>query len=95
MEDPSSLYNMLKHMIAVRRKHACFGWGDLLWLGSTEVSVPAWLRYHMMDIMLVVHNTSSKNKTATITLPRKITVSGMRVASDRNRERERATEYGG
>lgn len=54
-----------------------YSWGDLLWLGSTEVAVPAWLRYYMMDIMLIVHNTSSQKKTATITLPRKISSSGL------------------
>jgi maltose alpha-D-glucosyltransferase/alpha-amylase len=59
-KDPSSLYNMLSFMIATRRKHSCFGFGNLfvlsevdlkspgklLWIDNKLPCIASWARYH-------------------------------------------------
>eukprot|EP01117_Protostelium_nocturnum_P017534 TRINITY_DN714_c0_g1_i1.p1 TRINITY_DN714_c0_g1~~TRINITY_DN714_c0_g1_i1.p1 ORF type:complete len:619 (+),score=218.63 TRINITY_DN714_c0_g1_i1:263-2119(+) len=69
--DPSSLYNVLRHMIAQRRKHQAFGSGKLFWLDHSDKSIAAWLRIYKMDIMLVVCNMSDESRNPTIDLPDK------------------------
>ena len=44
--DPSSFYNILRHMIVRRRKHPSFGWGKLFWVNCSDESISAWIRYH-------------------------------------------------
>jgi maltose alpha-D-glucosyltransferase/alpha-amylase len=70
--DPSSLYNILRKMIALRRQHASFGWGNLLWVDTSDKAVASWIRYHILDVMLIVSNLSDTFKTISITLPRKL-----------------------
>jgi len=72
MKDPSSFYNALRHMIAIRRKHPCFGWGKLFWIGTDDPSIAAWVRYYGEDKVLVVSNISARKQKAVITLPAKL-----------------------
>ena len=71
MADPSSLYNVLRHMIYQRRKHQAFGSGKLFWIDNEDLSIAAWIRYYQMDIMLVVCNLSNEAKSPTLTIPEK------------------------
>src|SRR5690348_13965266 len=68
--DPSSLYHVLRHMIATRRKHQSFGSGQLLWVESGLPEVSCWIRYYLMDVMLVVSNLSGNEKAINIKVPR-------------------------
>lgn len=72
IKDPSSFYNILKHMIAARRKHPCFGWGRLQWLPVYQKSIAAWVRYHGEDKVLVVSNLSGQKVNAIVKLPLKL-----------------------
>jgi len=69
MKEPSSFYNILKHMISARKKHPCFGWGRLQWILVAQKSVGAWIRYHGEDRVLVVSNLSGKSVKTVVRLP--------------------------
>jgi len=69
MADPSSLYNVLRHMIFQRRKHQAFGSGRLTWIDNEDLSIAAWIRQYQLDIMLVVCNLSDEPKNITLTIP--------------------------
>lgn len=70
--DPSSLYNILSHMLLTRRNHPCFGWGKFHWIPTNHVAVGCWLRFYRDDRVLVVSNTASTDKSVSIRLPRNI-----------------------
>jgi len=68
--DPSSMYNILKHLLHTRRKHPSFGSGQLLWIDNPDLSIGSWIRFQEVDKVLVVVNTSKDNKEARIEIPR-------------------------
>jgi trehalose synthase len=72
--DPSALYNVLRHMIFVRRRHQSLGSGKLKWVDCEMKEVACWIRYYRSDVMLIVSNLSGQEKTADITLPSKFTI---------------------
>jgi len=76
MNDPSSLYNILRHMIASRRKHPSFGLGKLVWIDNGNPAVGSWIRHRANDKVLVVSNCTAVVQTATITIPRKFATPG-------------------
>jgi maltose alpha-D-glucosyltransferase/alpha-amylase len=61
--DPQSLYNRIRHMIAVRKEHPVFGQGDFHWvtsgLATEQTAIAAYLRTDANESVLVVHNLSS------------------------------------
>jgi len=71
--DPSSLYNILRHMTTARRNHPAFGQGKLYWITTTDKAVGSWIRYHGEDVVLVVSNTSHHPKeNVLIKIPQKL-----------------------
>jgi len=68
-KESSSLYNILKHMIGIRRQHPAFHSGDIVWIETEDTSVACWLRVYGLDTMLLVHNLSSISKSITIRVP--------------------------
>jgi len=80
--DPSSLYTVLRYMIATRRKHAALGSGKLLWLDHEEKSIAAWIRYHGVDKVLIVSNMSKLPKSTTLQIPRKLIAPGCKEVCD-------------
>lgn len=69
MNNLASLYYATKNMIAVRKVHRAFGWGDFNW---AEVSKPkeiaAYFRKYQSETLLIVNNLSSKRQTVEIKL---------------------------
>jgi maltose alpha-D-glucosyltransferase/alpha-amylase len=74
---PQSLYNQIRHLIAVRKEHPVFGLGDFRWvtsgLAEDQTAIAAYLRTTADERVLVVHNLSSLQQEATLDL------SGMRL----------------
>jgi maltose alpha-D-glucosyltransferase/alpha-amylase len=56
--DPNSLFNTLRRMIAVRKQHRVFGWGDLKWVDAGTSAVAAYTRTHEDGRLLVLNNLS-------------------------------------
>jgi maltose alpha-D-glucosyltransferase/alpha-amylase len=62
LQDPDSLFNRVRHMIAVRKEHPALGWGSFEWVFGESPhdtsAVAAYTRYHDQDRLLIVHNFS-------------------------------------
>jgi len=71
MADPASLYNILSCMLARRREHPAFGFGSIEWINQPEPAVACYMRYHGIDHVLVVSNTSKLPKQVTVPIPRR------------------------
>jgi len=82
MNDPSSLYNILRHMIASRRKHPSFGLGKFVWIDNGNKAVGSWIRHRANDKVLVVSNFSDVVQIVTIPIPRKFTTLGFNEVRD-------------
>jgi len=66
MKDPSSLYWMLHHMIAMRRTHSALGMGSLRWVDTDNKSVAAWIRQYDQDVVLVISNLAPETQSASM-----------------------------
>lgn len=71
-KDPESLYNRIKHMIAVRREHPVFGLGGFRWIKSSaekeQTAIAAYLRSNADECILAVHNLSAAKQRASLEL---------------------------
>jgi maltose alpha-D-glucosyltransferase/alpha-amylase len=71
--DPHSLYNQIRHMIAVRKEHRAFGLGDFKWVAGTSAedqkAILAYLRTYNEEKVLVVQNLSASNQKVVLELP--------------------------
>jgi len=66
-QDPESLLNQIRHLIAVRKEYPVFGLGDFRWYDVENKSVAAYFREGKDDSFLVLNNLS--NKEQKIVLP--------------------------
>jgi len=66
---PDSLLNSLRHLIAVRKEHLCFGRGSFAWVECEALEIAAYLRQYQDDRVLVVNNLSGKRQVVTLKLP--------------------------
>ena len=57
--DPHSLYNTLRHMLAIRKDHPAFGRGSFTWMGENP-HVAAYLRICDSEQILAIHNLSDR-----------------------------------
>jgi maltose alpha-D-glucosyltransferase/alpha-amylase len=71
-KDPESLYNRIKHMIAVRKEHPVFGVGDFRWVKSSvekeQTAIAAYLRNYADERVLAVHNLSASQQKVSLEL---------------------------
>jgi len=63
LADPNSLFNIIRHMIRVRKKHKVFGWGDFNWLDVDTKAVAAYTRRYQNEHLLVINNLDSQSQT--------------------------------
>jgi maltose alpha-D-glucosyltransferase/alpha-amylase len=61
--DPDSLLNTIRHMIAIRKQHRAFGWGEFKWIDMAKASVAAFQRTYQGESILALHNLSSTTQT--------------------------------
>ena len=54
--DPASLWNAIRHMIAIRKQHPEFGWGDFRWTETRNKHIAAFQRTYRNETILAVHN---------------------------------------
>ena len=60
LKDKSSLLNVIRQMIAIRKKHRCFGRGEFAWMDMGTSAIAAYTRKYHGDTILVIHNLSDK-----------------------------------
>ena len=66
--DPDSLFNKIRHMIAVRRQHPVFGAGEFEFNLPDNKAVLAYWRAYQREKVLVVVNLSDEEQTAVFRL---------------------------
>ncbi|MCW5873689.1 MAG: maltose alpha-D-glucosyltransferase [Anaerolineales bacterium] len=70
MQDLASLYYMTKNMIAVRKTHRAFGWGDFEWANSSHpTEVAAYFRRFEGEELLILNNLSAEPIDLWVELP--------------------------
>jgi maltose alpha-D-glucosyltransferase/alpha-amylase len=72
--DPHSLFNATKRMIAIRKNHSAFGWGDFQWaelMDDTPALMAYWRRYKD-ETILVINNLSEQHLFARLVLPENV-----------------------
>ena len=76
--DPQSLYNRIRHMIAVRKGHRVFGLGNFQCVKSSPAegkkAILAYMRTYTDEKVLVVQNLSASIQKATLELPARLSV---------------------
>jgi len=60
--DTFSMWNAIRHMIAVRKEHRAFGWGEFEWLHLENKRVAAYRRSYEKDTILVFQNLSENTQ---------------------------------
>jgi maltose alpha-D-glucosyltransferase/alpha-amylase len=61
--DPNSIWNVIRQMIAIRRKHRAFGRGEFEWLDVQNKTLAVFQRTHNNERILVVHNLSDAKQS--------------------------------
>ena len=61
-DDPNSLLNTIRHMIATRKKHKAFGWGDFKWADVGTQALAAYTRSFENERLLILNNLSDKTQ---------------------------------
>jgi maltose alpha-D-glucosyltransferase/alpha-amylase len=62
--NPSSLYQQVRRMLALRKKHPAFSRGDFTWVDCGHPSLAVFNRHGAAERLLAVHNLSVQTVTA-------------------------------
>jgi maltose alpha-D-glucosyltransferase/alpha-amylase len=60
---PHSLWNTVRRMIAARKLHKCFGWGEFRWIESADGAIAAYERQFENEHALILHNLAGETKS--------------------------------
>jgi maltose alpha-D-glucosyltransferase/alpha-amylase len=66
--DPHSLWSTIRNMIAIRKKHPVFGWGNFSWASCENPAIAAYLRRHENETWLIVNHLSAEPQRIDINL---------------------------
>jgi maltose alpha-D-glucosyltransferase/alpha-amylase len=70
--DLASLYYMTKNMIAVRKTHRAFGWGDFKWAQTSHPKqVATYFRSYEGEMLLILNNLSGETQDVWVKIPKK------------------------
>ena len=64
--EPDSLLNLIRHMIAIRKGHRAFGWGDFAWMDVGNESIAAFERIYQGERIFAIHNLSNAQQNVAI-----------------------------
>ena len=62
---PNSLLNVIRAMIATRKQHPAFGWGEFEWINVESENIASFQRTHKDESILAIHNLSDKTQKVT------------------------------
>ena len=62
---PNSLLNVIRAMIATRKQHPAFGWGEFEWINVESENIESFQRTHKDESILAIHNLSDKTQKVT------------------------------
>lgn len=61
-KDPGSMWNTIRHMIAIRKQHHAFGWGDFEWINCNNDQIAAYRRTYNGETILVFQNLGDQTQ---------------------------------
>ena len=61
-DDESSMWNIIRRMIAARKEHRAFGWGEFEWIDCKNESIAAYRRSFEGETILVLQNLSDQSQ---------------------------------
>ena len=64
--NPESLWNTIRQMIAIRKQHPCFGHGEFEWVDFGANAIAAYKREYNEETILVIHNLDNKAHSVTL-----------------------------
>jgi len=67
-DDPESLFNFTRRLVALRKKHPCFGRGTFELVDAGNPAVLAYRREYRGERVLALHNVSEAEQTGTVDL---------------------------
>jgi maltose alpha-D-glucosyltransferase/alpha-amylase len=65
-KNPESMWNIIRQMIAIRKEHRAFGWGEFEWIDSASNSIAAYKRKHEGETILVINNLANQPQNISI-----------------------------
>jgi maltose alpha-D-glucosyltransferase/alpha-amylase len=69
-KDPSSLLNLVKHMVAIRKQHPAFGLGRLEWAeAGSNPAILAFTLFTPQETILVLHNLGDTPQHIRVAVP--------------------------
>ncbi|HSL31875.1 MAG TPA: maltose alpha-D-glucosyltransferase [Anaerolineales bacterium] len=71
--DPDSLWHVIRQMIAIKKEHRAFGWGDFEWAELGNEAIAAFRRRHGEEIILALHNLSDTKEQLTLPVRQGVT----------------------
>ncbi|MEO5886522.1 MAG: alpha-amylase family glycosyl hydrolase, partial [Anaerolineales bacterium] len=87
---PNSLWNTIRHMLAIRKQYHAFGRGELEWLDCQNDSIAGFQRTYEGETILAIHNLSDLEQTVHL----KIKVSAKSL-TDLLSQKESSSDNGG
>ena len=73
--DPNSIWNVIRHMISIRREQRAFSWGEFEWIDVQNNALAVFQRNYDNEKILVLHNLSDTKQR--ISYPTKESVTAM------------------
>jgi len=62
-KDPTSMWNIIQKMVAIRKEYKAFGWGEFKWIEHESNAVAAYERNHNETTIMIVNNLSEKDQS--------------------------------
>jgi len=82
-DDPDSLFNTIKKMIAVRKQFLSFGRGNFRWMDAGTPAVAAYMRQYDEERLLVINNLTDQIQSAVIPISRARNIHPIDILSNR------------
>ncbi|MFN2195994.1 MAG: alpha-glucosidase C-terminal domain-containing protein, partial [Anaerolineales bacterium] len=61
--DPGSIWQQLKHFIAIRKQHKSFGWGNFEWIEFVNPGIAAYIRTYQDEQIIVINNLTVEDQS--------------------------------
>ncbi|MGB8983197.1 MAG: alpha-glucosidase C-terminal domain-containing protein, partial [Anaerolineales bacterium] len=72
LDDPNSMLNLIRHMIAIRKQQQAFGWGEFELIDVRNDAIAAFQRTHNGETILAVHNLSDARQKVSLPLKKPV-----------------------
>jgi maltose alpha-D-glucosyltransferase/alpha-amylase len=75
--DPGSLLQFMRHLVAVRKAHPVFGSAGMSWIKDLPLEVSAYWRENESERLLIINNLSASSQSLDIAIPELVNTGGV------------------